>query len=142
MSVKRLLQGAMLSLTILAVGHTAATLDRESTKEPRVVAAFAAMKSAVVPRTEAWLPRSMADFDLGMNLNLSLALVAVVGLLGLFAQAAESQPTLVRRFLFPVLFFVVSVAITSLAFFAALPAVGLSGLAAVLIALAVVRLRA
>ena len=140
-SVKRLLHGAMLALAILAVGHTTATLQRESSNDPRVVAAFAAMKSTVVPRTEGWLPRSMADFDLGMNLNLSLALLAVVGLLGLFAQAVESQPALVGRFLLPVLFFVVALGVTSFAFFVALPGVLLCSLAAALISLAVVRLR-
>jgi hypothetical protein len=141
MSLKRLLHGAMLALTILAVGHTAATLNRESSNDPRVVAAFAAMKSAVVPRTEAWLPRSMADFDLGMNLNLSLALLAVVTLLGILARAGDSEPALVRRLLLPILFFVVSVGVTSFVFFIALPAVALCAIAAILISVAAARLR-
>ena len=139
-SVKRLLHGAMLALAILAVGHTTATLQRESSNDPRVVAAFAAMKSTVVPRTEGWLPRSMADFDLGMNLNLSLALLAVVGLLGLFARRRVATGSR-GRFLLPVLFFVVALGVTSFAFFVALPGVLLCSLAAALISLAVVRLR-
>src|SRR5262247_2774735 len=125
MPVRLLLGGAMLALTLLAVRHTAATLDRGATNDAKVVAAFAAMRSAVVPRTAGWFPRNMSDFDLGMNLNLSLALVTVVALLGLFAQAADSNPLLVGRLLIPLSLFLAAVGVTSFVFFAALPAVGL-----------------
>jgi hypothetical protein len=136
MSPKLLLGGAMLALTALAIGHTAATLNRESTNDPKVAAAFAAMRSAVVPRTESSCPRSMADFDLGMNLNLSIALVAVVALLGILTRYTDTQPRLVGRLLLPILFLTVSVGVTSLVYFFALPAAALCAIASALLALA------
>jgi hypothetical protein len=131
----------MLALAILAAGHTAATLNRESTDDPKVRASFAAMKAAVVPRTSNWSPRSMADFDLGMNLNLSLTLVTVVALLGLLARSSGPHPRLVSSLLHPILFFTVAMGVTSLVFFAALPAVGLCAVASLFVALALARLR-
>ena len=71
------------------------------------------MKSAVVPRTAGSFPHSMADFDLGMNLNLSLAVVAVVAILGLLTQCTASHPQLVARLLYPILFFTIAVGATS-----------------------------
>src|SRR5262245_6275516 len=140
MSPRLLLSGSMIALAVLAAGHTAATLGRESTGDANVAAAFAAMKSAIVPRTARWLPRSMADFDLGMNLNLTFALVAVIALLALLLPSVGSHPQLVVRLLLPLLFFTLAAGATSLWFFSSLPATGLCLVAAFLIAAAAVQL--
>jgi hypothetical protein len=83
----------------------------------------------------------MADFDLGMNLNLSVAIVSVVATLGLLIPRADSSPALVRRLLWPVLGFTLGIGATSLYFFFALPAVALCAAASAALVLALIRLR-
>jgi hypothetical protein len=125
MAIKISLAASILVFLMLAVGHTASTLTRKDTTDPAVLSAFAAMENAVVPRTAGTSPRTMADFDLGMNLNLSLALVACIGSLGILLRSVDSSPLLVPALLWPILFFAVSLAVTSFVYFYALPAVGL-----------------